>query len=262
VALFLLKLTLTPLLIGGASLAARRWGHSVGGWITALPLTSGPVALYLALDRGYVFATGAARGSIVALLGDAAFGLTYGWLGRRFGWPVSLAGGFAAFAAVAVLGSPLLSIPLLAEVACVYAGMFVLLRLAPPAAEAGEARPMPAWDIPARMAVGTSVVLAITAAAEILGPNLSGIIAALPLIVSVLAVFAHQLEGSEQALGVVRGLQVGLFGSAAFFLVVAATLESDGLAVAFAGGLVAVVLVQSVSLRIVRRPVPVEADMP
>ena len=33
-----LKLVLTPLLVGGASIAARRWGPSIGGWIVALPL--------------------------------------------------------------------------------------------------------------------------------------------------------------------------------------------------------------------------------
>ena len=64
-ALLLLKLTLTPLLIGGASLAARRWGPSIGGWIVALPLTSGPVALYLAIDQGTAYATSTATASLV-----------------------------------------------------------------------------------------------------------------------------------------------------------------------------------------------------
>ncbi len=54
-----LKLVLTPVLIGGASLGARRWGPTVGGWIVSLPLTSGPVVLFLALDRGPAFAVAA-----------------------------------------------------------------------------------------------------------------------------------------------------------------------------------------------------------
>jgi hypothetical protein len=58
VALLLLKLCLTPILIGGVSLAARRWDPSVGGWLVAMPLTSGPVALYIALDHGNAFAAG------------------------------------------------------------------------------------------------------------------------------------------------------------------------------------------------------------
>jgi hypothetical protein len=262
VELLLLKLTLTPLLIGGASLAARRWGPSVGGWITALPLTSGPVTLYLALDRGSTFATSAARGSLAALLGDAAFGLTYGWLARRHGWQVSLLGGFGAFGIVTVLLSPAISAPLFVLFIVVDVGMIVLLRMAPPAIEALDPGPMPAWDIPARIVVGTTAVLTITAIADALGPQLSGVIAALPLYVSVLAVFAHQLEGPEHALGVVRGLQIGLFGTTVFFLIVITTLEPMGPVVAFTGGLAAVAIVQSISLRVLRRSIPVEIEVP
>jgi hypothetical protein len=44
-----IKLILTPLAITAIALAGRRWGPAVGGWIAGLPLTSGPVSLYLAL---------------------------------------------------------------------------------------------------------------------------------------------------------------------------------------------------------------------
>ena len=47
----LLKLVLTPALIAAASLAARRWGQAVGGWLVGLPLTSGPVAVFIALEH-------------------------------------------------------------------------------------------------------------------------------------------------------------------------------------------------------------------
>lgn len=43
-----MKLVVTPLLIGGVTLAGRRWGEHMGGWLVALPLTSGPVASFLA----------------------------------------------------------------------------------------------------------------------------------------------------------------------------------------------------------------------
>ncbi|HLI06681.1 MAG TPA: hypothetical protein VKV40_08945 [Ktedonobacteraceae bacterium] len=35
--LFVFKLLLTPLLIGLVSLAGRRWGPAVSGWIVGLP---------------------------------------------------------------------------------------------------------------------------------------------------------------------------------------------------------------------------------
>jgi hypothetical protein len=254
VALLLLKLTLTPVLIGGASLAARRWGPSVGGWIVALPLTSGPVVLYLALDRGTAFAAGTAEGSIGGLLGDATFALTYGWLARRADWPLATAGSFVAFGLTALAVQPLVGGPATVLFAIVALTMAVCLRLAPPEQESAPRRSMPAWDIPARIVVGTSLVLAITAAATVLGPQISGTLAAFPIYVTVLAVFAQRLEGPEQAMGVARGLQVGLFGTIVFFLVVTSTIDRFGIGVAFGAGLFATLIVQSVSLRVVRRP--------
>lgn len=261
-ALLLLKLSLTPLLIGGASLAARRWGPSVGGWIVALPLTSGPVALYLALDRGTAFAAGTAEGSLGGLLGDATFALAYGWLATRFGWGGSVLGGFAAFALTATAIQPLVVGPPIVLFAIVAAAMAVCLRLAPSARAATSATQMPGWDIPARMVVGTLIVLAVTEAADLLGPQLSGILAAFPVYVTILAVFAHRLEGAEHAQGVARGLQIGLFGTIVFFLVVSSTIDRFGIAVAFGTGIAATVAVQSVSLRLIRQPGTPEVSAP
>ena len=55
-ATFLFKLILSPLLIGAVSVLGRRWGPAISGWLIGLPLTSGPVVLFLALDQGTVFA--------------------------------------------------------------------------------------------------------------------------------------------------------------------------------------------------------------
>jgi hypothetical protein len=260
--LLLIKLTLTPILIGAASIAARKWGPSIGGWIVALPLTSGPVALYLALDHGATFAAGSAEGSIGGLLGDATFALAYGWLARRVGWQVATLSGFAAFGAAAVGIQPFVGGPPLVLFGVVAVAMAVCLRLAPAATETRPAGPLPAWDIPARMIVGTAMVLAITTLAPVLGPQLSGILAAFPIYVTVLAIFAHRLEGPEQAMGVARGLQVGLFGTITFFLVVTSTMVPWGIAPAFALGLAATAAVQAVSLRVLRRPIEPAVSAP
>jgi hypothetical protein len=47
----------------------------VSGWFVGLPLTSGPVALFLALDHGATFASGAALGSLAGAMAEAAFAL-------------------------------------------------------------------------------------------------------------------------------------------------------------------------------------------
>src|SRR5207244_11459138 len=78
-----LKLVLTPTLIGAVSMAGRRWGPGVSGWLVGFPLTSGPVAFFLALDQGVTFAAGAATGSITGAAAQAAFCVLYGRLARR-----------------------------------------------------------------------------------------------------------------------------------------------------------------------------------
>jgi hypothetical protein len=80
-----LKLLITPLLIAAASLAGRRWGHHVGGWLVAMPLTSGPVAFFLATDHGIPFAAHATVGMLAGTASQVAFALTYRATSRR-GW--------------------------------------------------------------------------------------------------------------------------------------------------------------------------------
>ena len=45
----LLKLVLVPGLIALVTVAGRRFGPRIGGWLNALPLVAGPVLFFLAL---------------------------------------------------------------------------------------------------------------------------------------------------------------------------------------------------------------------
>jgi hypothetical protein len=78
-----LKLILTPALIGSSTLAGRRWGPALGGWLVGLPFTSGPVALFLVLDYGAAFGAQAAGGMLTGTISQVAFTLAYRRLARR-----------------------------------------------------------------------------------------------------------------------------------------------------------------------------------
>ncbi len=109
--MLLLKLVLTPALIAVASLAGRRWGHAVSGWLVGLPLTSGPVAFFLAIERGPSFAADAALGSLAGAIAEAAFCLAYAFVAPRMAWPAALAAASVAFTVVAgALQQPPLSL--------------------------------------------------------------------------------------------------------------------------------------------------------
>jgi hypothetical protein len=248
-----LKLILTPLLVGGASLAGRRWGHSVSGWLIALPLTSGPIIFFLALSQGYAFAAAAAVGVLAGALSPTAFCLTYSWLAARWGWPRALGAGCLVFALATALLRPLpLSWLLVYPIVIAVLALALRLMPRPSASEPALVRP-PNWDIPARMLVATTMVVLLTAAAPALGPQLTGLLAPFPIFGSTLAVFAQNFQGPQAAVNVLRGLLHGLFAFASFFVVLAALLERTGLAAAFGAALAAALLVQAGSLWFLRR---------
>ena len=110
----------------------------------------------------------------------------------------------------------------------------------------------PHWDLPARMAVATVFVVALTAAAPLLGPRLAGLLAPFPLYGAVLAGFAHRIQGAGQAVAVLRGLLLGLFAFASFFLVLAVILPT-GIAFAFGSAIVVALGVQGASFVAGRR---------
>lgn len=227
-----LKLVLTPILVGAASLAGRRWGAAVGGWLVGIPFTSAPIAFFLAVDLGQEFAARAAAGIMAGTASQAAFCLAYAWIAQRRGWVASLLAATVAFL-VATLLLDAVALPAPAIFVVMIVVLVVALYLMP-AAEARSGPPVtfPRWDIPARMFIATTFVLVLTTAAPFLGARLAGLLAPFPLYGTVLATFAHRLQGADQAAGVLRGLLLGLFAFATFFLVVSLALPS-GIAEAF-----------------------------
>lgn len=249
-----LKLVLTPFLVGAASLAGRRWGPEVGGWLVGIPFTSGPIAFFLAVDHGTRFAATAAAGILAGTASQAAFCLAYAWVAQRTGWATSLAAATAAFIVItlaseaAVFATPLTLAAMIGVLA--YSLWLMPRRVARP--ERADVN-FPRWDIPARMAVATVFVVVLTAAAPLLGPRLAGLIAPFPLYATVLAVFAHRLGGAAPAVGVLRGLLLGLFAFALFFFALAELLDGRGIVPAFAVAIVLALAAQGISLTLGRR---------
>ncbi len=247
-----LKLTVTPVLILAASLVGRRWGESVGGWFVGLPLTSGPVCFFLALDQGTGFAAASCLGSLAGVTAEAAFCLGYGFVARSLGWPVAIVAatvGFVLAATIAQLAG--LPLWLLAGAAC--AALAIALWLLPRPGRAQAAPPLPRWDIPARMIVATSLVLGLTTLAPYAGPRLSGLLATYPVFAAVLATFSQQGGGAPAAIQVLRGLLTGLFAFTGFFAALSLSLPSLGIAVGFALATLVALAIQAASLRLLRR---------
>lgn len=256
--LLLLKLMLTPLLVGGASLAARRWGPAVGGWLVSLPLTSGPILFFLALENGPAFAADVAVGTLLGLGAIVAYCLGYAATSARGPW-AAIAAASVAYAVAGLAAGLLAGLPFPLLVVLVVAAIAGALRVIPPPGSTRNDAPHPSWDLPARVVVGTALVLGLTAIAPLLGPVTSGIVATFPVYVSVLAVFTQQRDGPRAATDVLRGLLTGLFGTAAFYVVVHALLVPLGVAVAFTLAIAVTLVIAAVALRVVRAGIAASA---
>lgn len=239
-------------MIVAASLLGRRFGPSFAGWLVGFPFTSAPISIFLTLEQGAAFAATAAVGSIESAAADVGFCLVYMWT-ARWGWPLALLAGSAAYVVGAVVLATTVHEALAAAVITL-----VLLLVAPRFAtvvpdRAPQVRSLPGWDLPARAIVATTLVVGITTVAPIVGPIASGIISGIPLYATVLAVFAHQHTGPTSGAAVMRGLLAGLYGFATFFVVVSVTILPLGAVSAFIIAFIAVIAVQSASLASLRR---------
>src|SRR5580692_10724953 len=170
-----LKLTVTPVLMLAVSLASRRWGESIGGWFVGLPLTSGPVCFFLALDEGPEFAAAAGLGCLAGAAAEAGFCIGYGRIASHARWPLALSAGSVGYAVcgfVFTRAAP----PLWPLTAAACAALAAALYLIPRRGR-GDTAPArsPRWEIPARMSVATALVLGLTALAPFAGPRLSSL---------------------------------------------------------------------------------------
>jgi hypothetical protein len=250
VTVLLLKLTISPAVIALASYLAHRFGPAIGGWLIGLPVSAGPVALFLELEHGASFTAKVATGFVAGVSAQAAFVIGYVALARRgAAWTIALAGGTAAFACT---GVPLelsgFTLPVL--LACALGMLWLGLKLVPTTGH--RELPRGRGDLFVRMAAATFLVLAITTFATTLGAGFSGLATTFPLLSTILAVSLHRADPLA-AVAVYRGLLTGLFALVGFAATLALVVVHLSVASAFALAVALTLSIQLGSLRTVRR---------
>jgi hypothetical protein len=254
--LFLLKVAITPFLVAGVSIAARWWGPTIGGILMGLPWFTGPLLFVLTWDKGIDFGVGACVGIELAVICVGVFILAYGYMARFTRWPAALSTAvilfFASALAVQIAAPHVLPADdawrLSTAAVMGFAGLaFTLLLLprpkAPPALQS-----LPWWDIPMRMVATGTLVATIVTAADVLGPQLSGILGTYPVILTVVCAFTHHSWGADAVLRVLRGVTISLFSFVVFFLVVGTLLPIAGLVLSYACAVLIAVTMTSAML--------------
>lgn len=224
--LLLLKLLITPFLTGIITFIERRFGPHVAGILIGLPLTSGPISLFLATEQGTRFSSNAAMGTMSGITACGAFCVAYAWSARNKSWLPSLIIALLAFTFVVIVLPtstagflPMLSVAMVALSFSWLAVNQISKSIQPSILGASQDEP-PVWNLIARISIATISIMAVTATSGSLGPQLSGILSSIPILSAILIGFSHAREGNGAAIVLIRGLIGGCFPALAFFAMI------------------------------------------
>ncbi len=219
VEVLVLRLALSVTTTLSITVLQRRFGHRLGGRLMGLPMTMAPLTLILYLTDGRAVAAQAALSGTAGQLVVAAFCLGYGRARRRPGPAAALGTALAlSLSALAVVyGIDSTPISAMLIVAVVGAG----LMLWPPVAAPSPVHAPAPWVTPLRLLVTASVIMGLTSAARALGPHVAGLLASLPVVLSILATTTHHTNGFPAAASLVRGTLRSVPGTVVFGLILA-----------------------------------------
>jgi uncharacterized membrane protein (GlpM family) len=247
----LLKLTLVPLFLLAVSLVDRRWGPRVAGRLAGMPVVAGPVLAFIAIEQGRSFGAQAAVGALSSIPGVVWFVAVYAHTALRHRWPRALVLALLAWAVQSwlVLQGP---------AGLAWAGGTALLALAVgprlvPQVQAPVAvrRSGPA-DLALRMVAGALITLTATLAAPHLGSRLGGLMAAFPLLSTVVAAATHHRQGGPYVAALLRSMLSGLYALAAFCVALSLALQAWSVGPSLAVALLACLATQAVTGRLAR----------
>lgn len=211
-------------------------------------MIAGPILLVLALQHGSAFASRAAVGVLLGMAGLAAFALAYVVVARWRSWPSAVVAAYTAFALAVVAMRPV-SVGALPALVIACGSLVLTLALLPQVPRVAAVTLVAArWDLPFRAACTAVAVVSVTAVSTMLGPHLSGLVAAFPIITAVLSAFTHAQRGRDEAIRLLRGFTVGFFSFAAFCFVVAVTIRPLGVSRCFALATVLALCVQAAAV--------------
>ncbi len=234
-----------------ASLAARKWGHSVSGYLGGFPLIAGPLTLYLALDHGCGFVARAATVTLAVVLAQSAHLMAFSYLAKRHRWLAALVGGWASFAIVAVALSLLSLEPPIALLLAAL-GLGTAWRFLPNPREPAAPPAVPSLELRLRLAAAVLLAIVVMWGAALFGPVVSGVLLSMPITGSVMPPFTLALYGADAVARLARGFIVGLCGFSTFFFTVAAAIVPLGIAAGLLAAVIGALIASTIASRVLK----------
>lgn len=210
----IVKMAITAGFVLAATMTAERAGPLVGGLVATLPISAGPVYIFLALDHGAHFIGESALGSLVSNGINIMFALTYALLAQKRSLVVSLSGAFAVWIALSWL-TGLVSWTLPAAIVFNAAVLALALWLSASLRHVRSPQVKARWhDLVMRAAMVALLVGIVVTLSYHIGPVASGNLAVFPIVLSSIILILHRRVGGPATAAVIANAVIGLGGFA------------------------------------------------
>jgi hypothetical protein len=210
----IVKMVITAGFVLVATATAERAGPLVGGLVASLPISAGPIYVFLALDHDAYFISQSAVTTLAINAVNVIFALVYALLAQKRSFAVSLP---AAFLVWLALASMIHSLPLtFAAAAVMNIVVFgVCLWLARPLRHVRMPAFHARWYELAMRAVMVAILVGVTVTFSFqIGPGGSGLLAVFPIVLLSIILILHRRVGGRPTAAVMANAILGLVGFA------------------------------------------------
>ncbi len=224
----IVKMAITAGFLLAATVTAERFGPLVGGLVATLPISAGPVYIFLALDHDAHFIAQGALGSLVTNAYNVVFALTYALLAQKRSLTVSLGGAFAVWVALTwVSGVVAWTLALAVVLNIVILGFSFWLSA--PLRHAPMPRVERRWyDLLLRAGMVAVLVGTVVTLSFHIGPTASGNLAVFPIVLTSIMLILHRRVGGPATAAVMSNAVIGLAGFGLAVVVLSLTAERFG----------------------------------
>ena len=214
-----LRMAVSAAFVVTASIITERSGAVIGALIATLPISAGPTYVFLALDHDAAFIAEGALSSLAINAATMFLSLTYVVLAQRKSAFVSISGAMAVWIVLAVLQRRVhwsLTGGLIAN-AIAFAICLPLLRRFQHVRMPLITRRW--YDVPLRAGLVTTLVATVVTVSGWVGPEVSGTIALVPLVLTSMMLILHPRIGGPATAALIANGGWGMMGFGLAFVV-------------------------------------------
>jgi hypothetical protein len=221
------KMVVTAAFLLAATITAERAGPLIGGLVATLPISAGPVYIFLALDHDAHFIAQSALGSFVTNAYNVIFAVVYALLAQNHSLLVSFGVAMAIWIALAFAGATVtwtVTSAIILNIVIIALALWISTPL--------RHAPMPRverrwYDLVLRAGMVALLVGIVVTLSFRIGPTASGNLVVFPIVLSSIIIILHHRVGGPATAAVMANAVIGLGGFG--FAVLALNLTAERL---------------------------------